>query len=138
MRRESELPRSRRPVFVPLSSACWLPAGVGGTHCMVKIITQTEVMVCVAYLLPLSDLNQTRHKAHSSYLSRPSFRSWSLSFRVSLSLCSISDCCRSSCMLSASSRSLTCERSPGGRWGGGRGVHTASDIQLGSANLGIS
>lgn len=43
-RRESDLPRSRRAAFVPLSSAGWLPAGVGGTHCMVRIITQTEEM----------------------------------------------------------------------------------------------
>ena len=43
-RRESELPISRRAAFVPLSAACWLPAGVGGTHCMVRIITQTEEM----------------------------------------------------------------------------------------------
>ena len=30
--------RSWTADFVPLSSAYWLPAGVGGTHCIVRII----------------------------------------------------------------------------------------------------
>ena len=34
--------RSWTADFVPLSSAYWLPAGVDGTHCMVRIIKDRQ------------------------------------------------------------------------------------------------
>ena len=106
--------RSWRPrlctSFLSLVASCW--SRRNSLHGKDNKRQTTEMNLCRSH----SPLMPARHKTHSSYLSRPSFRSWSFSFRVSLSLCSISDSCRSSCMLSASSRSLTCEWLPGGRW----------------------